>query len=247
MVISFWCFCSIEGLNDENSKQVGDAILETFNDFPALKDNLVSFGTETGVKAEVEESYRKHIQTEEYKIKLEKYRKQLAEWNKGKNFTDEEVERYYKQLYINDNTHISSGAFWGACGTENINSDRSWVQLKNTKYAKYQAKNEESIAKRGYPNNVGANFKATTYHELGHAICNFVLGSSVFGGYRDSIVMDKVKEIRAKYNKPISSYGKTNISEYIAECFAAHYTEKNNEQANEVFNVIYNKYKEKVR
>lgn len=167
----------------------------------------------------------------------------MKDWNKGKVITETEAKLFYRNMWIKDHTHSSGGQFWGCCGQ--AGGDKSWIQLKNTRYLQHQKDNEEYMARHGYPKNIGTSFGATTYHELGHAICNMVLGSGMFGEYKDTVTMDKVREIRRKHNKTISLYAGTNNAEYIAECFASHYIDGTNEQANEVFNLILGKYREK--
>lgn len=233
---------SFKGLNDNDTKEVTNAMITTFKDFDKLKEKLVSFGTEKGVVAQVEEEYKRFTQTPEYKQKVEEFRTKLKEWN-NREFTTEQAEGMFKSTWLQENTHTSKGKFWGCCGSVRNDTTKSWVQLRNTKYAKYKADNEAQILSKGYPYNIGASFGATTYHELGHAVSNFLFGGrAYFDSYADSNAIRDIENIKRKYDKPISSYGRTSTSEYIAECFASHYTDGTNQQAEEVFNYIKNKY-----
>lgn len=237
---------SLKGINDKNSTEIVNSIKTTIKDFSFLNENLISFGTEKGASALLEKEYQDYAKTPEYQKEIDDYKTKLEKWNSGRTFTKEEVEKNFKTLFLNDNKRTSSGKFWGVCGPSRKDSRKSWIQLKNSQYGDYdETVNKKYIEKYGYPANIGASFGATTYHELGHAICNYVLGGqTIFSGYADARTLSYIEEIKSKYNKPISYYGKTNISEYIAECVASHYTDGTNEQANEVFNVLLNKWKE---
>jgi len=236
---------SLKGINDKNSIEIVNSIKTTIKEFSFLNDSLISFGTEKGASTLLEKEYRDYTKTSEYQKEIDDYKIKLEQWNNGKTFTKEEVERHFKTLYLRDNQRTTSGKFWGVCGPSKKDSRKSWIQLKNSQYGDYdETVNKKYIEKYGYPANVGASFGATTYHELGHAVCNYILGGkTIFDGYVDTRTLSYIEEIKHKYNKPISSYGKTNISEYIAECFASHYVDGTNEQANEVFNVLLNKWK----
>lgn len=233
---------SLKGLNDKNSTDVVNSIKTTTKDFSFLNDCVVSFGTERGADALLEKEYRDFKETPEYEKEIEEYGKKLSSWNNGKEYSKDFIESAYKKMYLQENKRSSSGKSWGCCGATSKDSSKSWIQLRNTQYSKYELDNQLSVALRGYPGNIGASFGATTYHELGHAVCNYLLGKAIWG-YQDTSTVSQIEEIKRKYNKPISGYGKTSTAEYIAECFASHYVDGTNEQANEVFNLIYNKWK----
>ena len=240
---------SLKGLKNKDIEKITEAFSKTLNDFEFLKDTLVSFGTKAGIENEVERRFNEFSKTEEYLKQIEIYGNKLKKWNIGKEFSIQEIERLFKQNYFNENIHLGKGRFWGVCGTLVDNNTKSWIQLKNVDYEKIKFSNDIAMIKNGYPNNTGASFEATTYHELGHAVANYMLNGRNYLGfvhdYNDSKTEDEIRQIKKKYNFPISEYGKQSFSEYFAECFASHYVDGTNKQAEEVFNYIFNKYKNK--
>ena len=229
---------SLDGFDEETCGVLEDTLGKVVGDFPALKNNLISIGSVSGLNKLQEKEYQKKYDEFIKSItpeKIENKRQKLIEWNPNTDksrWTDEYVKDVIMQTehpYRNKRVSLSRGAE-GTCKTYRTISMLVFKDSVGKKKHK-DAINHEYDTGWWSSNNVNQTFA----HELGHAVETLL---------RKDI--NYTAEIEKLYNNAtadeLSGYSRENAREFVAESFAAYYGGMNNPVADEVVEFIKNQY-----
>lgn len=231
---------TLDGFDEETCGVLENTLSKVVGDFPALKNNLISIGSISGLnklqEKDFQERYDKFINSITPE-KIENKRQKLIEWNPNTDksrWTDEYVKDIIMQTeqpYRNKRVSLSRGAA-GECKTY---SGRT-VSMLVFKDAVGKKKHKDAINHEydtGWWSSNNAN--QTFAHELGHAVETLL---------RKDI--NYTAEIEKLYNNAtadeLSGYSRENAREFVAESFAAYYGGMNNPVADEVVEFIKNQY-----
>ena len=229
---------TLDGFDEETCGVLSDTLGKVVGDFPALKNNLISIGSVSGLnklqEKDFQERYDKFIQSITPE-KIENKRQKLIEWNPNidkSRWTDEYVKDVIMQTeqpYRKKRVSLSRGAA-GTCKTYRTISMLVFKDSVGKKKHK-DAINHEYNTGWWSSNNANQTFA----HELGHAVETLL---------RKDI--NYTAEIEKLYNNAtadeLSGYSRENAREFVAESFAAYYGGMDNPVANEVVEFIKNQY-----
>lgn len=231
---------TLDGFDEETCGVLSDTLEKVVGDFPALKNNLISIGSISGLnklqEKDFQERYDKFIKniTPE---KIENKRQKLIEWNPNADksrWTDEYVKDIIMQTeqpYRNKRVSLPRAAA-GVCKSY-IGRTISMLVFKDSagKKKHKDAINHEYDTGWWSSNNANQTFA----HELGHAVETLL---------RKDI--NYTAEIEKLYNNAtadeLSGYSRKNAREFVAESFAAYYGGMNNPVADEVVEFVKNQY-----
>ena len=229
---------TLDGFDEETCGVLQDTLGKVVGDFPALKNNLISIGSVSGLNKLQEKEYQKKYDEFIKSItpeKIEKKRQKLIEWNPHSDksrWTDEYVKDIIMQTeqpYRDKRVSLSRGAE-GTCKTYRTISMLVFKDSVGKKKHKDTINHEYNT---GYWSSNNAN--QTFAHELGHAVETLL---------RKDI--NYTAEIEKLYNNAtadeLSGYSRENAREFVAESFAAYYGGMNNPVADEVVEFIKNQY-----
>lgn len=231
---------SLDGFDEETCGVLENTISKVVGDFPALKNNLISIGSVSGLnklqEKDFQERYDKFIQSITPE-KIENKRQKLIEWNPNSDksrWTDEYVKDIIMQTeqpYRNKRVSLPRGAA-GKCSTYNGRTISMLVFKDSVGKKKHKdAINHEYDTGWWSSNNANQTFA----HELGHAVETLL---------RKDI--NYTAEIEKLYNNAtadeLSGYSRENAREFVAESFAAYYGGMNNPVADEVVEFVKNQY-----
>ena len=231
---------SLDGFDEETCGVLEDTLGKVVGDFPALKNNLISIGSVSGLNKLQEEDFQKRYDKFIQSItpeKIENKRQKLIEWNPN---TDKSrwTDEYVKDIIMQ---------------TEQPYRDKR-VSLPRAAAAKCMSYSGRTISMLVFKDSVGKkkhkdainheydtgwwssnNANQTFAHELGHAVETLL---------RKDI--NYTAEIERLYNNAtadeLSEYSRKNAREFVAESFAAYYGGMNNPVADEVVEFIKNQY-----
>lgn len=231
---------TLDGFDEETCGVLEDTLGKVVGDFPALKNNLISIGSISGLnklqEKDFQERYDKFIQSITPE-KIENKRQKLIEWNPTTDksrWTDEYVKDIIMQTeqpYRNKRVSLSRDAA-GMCKSY-IGRTISMLVFKDSvgKKKHKDAINHEYDTGWWSSNNANQTFA----HELGHAVETLL---------RKDI--NYTAEIEKLYNNAtadeLSGYSRKNAREFVAESFAAYYGGMNNPVADEVVEFVKNQY-----
>lgn len=234
---------TLDGFDEETCGVLSDTLEKVVGDFPALKNNLISIGSVSGLNKLQEKEYQKKYDEFIKSItpeKIEKKRQKLIEWNPNTDksrWTDEYVKDVIMQTehpYRNKRVSLSRGAE-GTCKTYRTISMLVFKDSVGKKKHKDTINHEYDT---GYWSSNNAN--QTFAHELGHAVETLLRKDTNY-----------TAEIERLYNNAtadeLSEYSRENAREFVAESFAAYYGGMDNPVANEVVEFIKNQYGRKYK
>ena len=231
---------SLDGFDEETCGVLENTVSKVVGDFPALKNNLISIGSVSGLnklqEKDFQERYDKFIQSITPE-KIEKKRQKLIELNPNTDksrWTDEYVKdiiMQFEQPYRNKRVSLPRAAE-GACNTYSGRTISMLVFKDSVGKKKHKdAINHEYDTGWWSSNNANQTFA----HELGHAVETLL---------RKDI--NYTAEIEKLYNNAtadeLSGYSRKNAREFVAESFAAYYGGMNNPVADEVVEFVKNQY-----
>ena len=231
---------TLDGFDEETCGVLENTLSKVVGDFPALKNNLISIGSVSGLnklqEKDFQERYDKFINSITPE-KIENVRQKLIKWNPNDDksrWTDEYVKDIIIQTEHPDrNKRVSlSRAAAGECKAY-IGRTISMLVFKDSvgKKKHKDAINHEYDTGWWSSNNANQTFA----HELGHAVETLL---------RKDI--NYTAEIEKLYNNAtadeLSGYSRKNTREFVAESFAAYYGGMNNPVADEVVEFIKNQY-----
>lgn len=231
---------SLDGFDEETCGVLSDTLGKVVGDFPALKNNLISIGSVSGLNKLQEKEYQKKYDEFIKSItpeKIEKKRQKLIEWNPNTDksrWTDDYVKdiiMQFEQPYRNKRVSLPRAAE-GVCRTYSGRTISMLVFKDSVGKKKHKdAINHEYDTGWWSSNNVNQTFA----HELGHAVETLL---------RKDI--NYTAEIEKLYNNAtadeLSGYSRKNAREFVAESFAAYYGGMNNPVADEVVEFVKNQY-----
>lgn len=236
---------TLDGFDEETCGVLSDTLEKVVGDFPALKNNLISIGSVSGLnklqEKDFQNRYDKFIQSITPE-KIEKKRQKLIEWNPNSDksrWTDEYVKDVIMQTeqpYRDKRVSLPRAAE-GMCKTYS-GSTISMLVFKDSvgKKKHKDAINHEYNTGWWSSNNVNQTFA----HELGHAVETLLKKD-----------INYTAEIEKLYNNAtadeLSGYSRKNAREFVAESFAAYYGGMNNPVADEVVEFIKNQYGRKYK
>ena len=231
---------TLDGFDEETCGVLENTLSKVVGDFPALKNNLISIGSVSGLnklqEKDFQERYDKFINSITPE-KIENVRQKLIKWNPNDDksrWTDE----YVKDIIIqtehpdrNKRVSLSRGAA-GECKAY-IGRTVSILVFKDAVGKKKYKDEINRVYNTGWWSSNNAN--QVFAHELGHAVENLL---------REDI--NYTTEIEKLYNNAtadeLSEYSRKNAREFVAESFAAYYGGMNNHVADEVVEFIKNQY-----
>ena len=229
---------TLDGFDEETCGVLQDTLGKVVGDFPALKNNLISIGSVSGLNKLQEKEYQKKYDEFIKSItpeKIEKKRQKLIEWNPNSDksrWTDEYVKDIIMQTeqpYRGKKVSLSRGAE-GMCKTYRTISMLVFKDSVGKKKHKDTINHEYNT---GYWSSNNEN--QTFAHELGHAV-EALLRKDI----------NYTAEIERLYNNAtadeLSGYSRENAREFVAESFAAYYGGMNNPVADEVVEFVKNQY-----
>ena len=231
---------TLDGFDEETCGVLQDTLGKVVGDFPALKNNLISIGSVSGLnklqEKDFQERYDKFIKSITPE-KIENKRQKLIEWNPNTDksrWTDEYVKDIIMQTeqpYRNKRVSLPRAAE-GACNTYSGRTISMLVFKDSVGKKKHKdAINHEYDTGWWSSNNANQTFA----HELGHAVETLL---------RKDI--NYTAEIEKLYNNAtadeLSGYSRKNAREFVAESFAAYYGGMNNPVADEVVEFVKNQY-----
>ena len=229
---------TLDGFDEETCGVLQDTLGKVVGDFPALKNNLVSIGSVSGLNKLQEKEYQKKYDEFIKSItpeKIENKRQKLIEWNPNADksrWTDEYVKDIIMQTeqpYREKKVSLPRDAE-GTCKTYRTISMLVFKDSVGKKKHKDTINHEYNT---GYWSSNNAN--QTFAHELGHAV-EALLKKDI----------NYTAEIEKLYNNAtadeLSGYSRENAREFVAESFAAYYGGMNNAVADEVVEFVKNQY-----
>ena len=231
---------SLDGFDEETCGVLSDTLEKVIGDFPALKNNLISIGSVSGLnklqEKDFQERYDKFIKSITPE-KIENKRQKLIEWNPNTDksrWTDEYVKDIIMQTeqpYRNKRVSLPRAAA-GVCKSY-IGRTISMLVFKDSAGKKKHKDAIDHEYDTGWWSSNNAN--QTFAHELGHAVETLL---------RKDI--NYTAEIEKLYNNAtadeLSGYSRKNAREFVAESFAAYYGGMNNPVADEVVEFVKNQY-----
>ena len=231
---------TLDGFDEETCGVLENTLSKVVGEFPALKNNLISIGSISGLnklqEKDFQERYDKFIQSITPE-KIENKRQKLIEWNPNTDksrWTDEYVKDIIMQTeqpYRNKRVSLSRDAA-GMCKSY-IGRTISMLVFKDSVGKKKYKDEINRVYNTGWWSSNNAN--QVFAHELGHAVENLL---------REDI--NYTAEIERLYNNAtadeLSEYSRKNAREFVAESFAAYYGGMNNPVADEVVEFIKNQY-----
>lgn len=231
---------TLDGFDEETCGVLSDTLGKVVGDFPALKNNLISIGSVSGLNKLQEKDFQKRYDKFIQSItpeKIEYKRQKLIEWNPNTDksrWTDEYVKDIIMQTeqpYRDKRVSLPRAAK-GKCMSYSGRTISMLVFKDSVGKKKYKdAINHEYDT--GYWSSNNAN--QTFAHELGHAV-ETLLRKDV----------NYTAEIERLYNNAtadeLSEYSRENAREFVAESFAAYYGGMDNPVADEVVEFIKKQY-----
>lgn len=231
---------TLDGFDEETCGVLENTISKVVGDFPALKNNLISIGSVSGLnklqEKDFQERYDKFIQSITPE-KIENKRQKLIEWNPKTDksrWTDEYVKDVIMQTeqpYRKKRVSLPRAAE-GMCQSYRGRTISMLVFKNEVGKKKHKdAINHEYSTGWWSSNNANQTFA----HELGHAV-EALLKKDI----------NYTAEIERLYNNAtadeLSGYSRDNTREFVAESFAAYYGGMNNPVADEVVEFVKNQY-----